>query len=218
MQANERAVIFDMDGVIILSMDAHWESWERVAARRNATVSYADFLAGFGQTNKEVIPRMFGRPFEPEELERVALEKEDEFCAILAGEIPLAPGVIELLDELREAGFALGVGTSAPPQNLELVLDGANLRSYFSAGIHGSDVTLGKPNPQVFLMAAERLGVAPANCVVIEDAPVGVRAAKAAGMRAVALQTTNTEADLRAAGCDLLLPDLASVNVQRDLL
>lgn len=212
MKHHERAVIFDMDGVIILSGDAHWKSWQVVAERRGWTVTYESFLEGFGKVNHQVIPMMFGRPFEHAEMQALADEKEAAFVDILEGEIPLAPNTRELLEELRAQGIKTAVGTSAPPENLDLVLDGANLRHLFDASIHGADVTLGKPDPEVFLLAADRLGVAPEHCVVIEDAPVGVQAAKAAGMRAVALLTTNTRELLVGAGSDLIVDELSDLN------
>ena len=211
MTAPDRAVIFDMDGVILLSAEAHFQSWQVVAERYGWEVTHERFLASFGQINAEVVPLLFQRSFEPAEIERIGYEKEAAFVEILAGDLPIAPGTRELLEALRSEGVATAVGTSAPPENLDLVLDGADLRGLFDATIHGKDVTRGKPDPQVFLMAAERLGVAPDRCVVIEDAPVGVEAAKAAGMRAVAVLTTNAEDLLARAGSDWIAPDLVSL-------
>ena len=108
----------------------------------------------------------------------------------------------------------MSVGSSAPPENVQLVLETASMTEYFSAAIDGDQVTNGKPAPDVFLLAAEKLELSPDRCTVVEDAPAGIRAARAAGMRAVAVQTTNTEADLREAGAHFIAPDLASLTLE----
>jgi beta-phosphoglucomutase len=109
---------------------------------------------------------------------------------LITQDIPAMPGVVELLKSLRGAGFKLAVGSSAPPENVNFVLDGLNIRSLFDAVVTGGDVLRGKPDPQVFLLAAQRIGLNPRQCAVVEDAPPGVAAAKAAGMVAVGLCST----------------------------
>ena len=124
------------------------------------------------------------------------------------------PGGLELLAGLHAAGFRLALGSSAPPENVELVIERLELGRWLDAVVTGRDVTRGKPDPQVFLLAAERLGVPPARCVVIEDAPVGIAAARAAGMAAVALASTGRTRESLAAA-DLVIDRLDELSPER---
>ena len=208
----EFGVVFDMDGVLVLSEEAHWESWRQVAAGREVELTREVFLSTFGQVNRDCIPTMFGSVSEPE-LERIAEAKERAYREIVRADLPLAPGLFTRLDELQRAGARLAVGSSAPPENIDLVLDVGGLREYFPVSVDGTQVRHGKPAPDVFLLAAEKLGIAPARCVVIEDAPAGIRAARAAGMRAVGVATTQPEDALLEAGADAVAPDVAALDI-----
>jgi len=154
------------------------------------------------------------QPLSDEEIAALDDRKEAVFREILAEDFPPMPGVHELLARLHGAGFKLAVGSSGPPENVALVVEKLPGGSLFSATVDGMDVTRGKPDPQVFLIAAERLGVSPARCTVVEDAPAGVRAAHAAGMAAVALLSTGrTRKSLAAA--DLVVESLAELSPER---
>lgn len=211
-----RAVIFDMDGVLVLTERPHFDSWQLAANARNITLDYPAFLATFGRISTEVVPALFGPhvppgALTPEVITEIADEKERLFRDLISREVPLAPGVPELLRELAAAGVLMGVGSSGPPENVNLVLDAGHIRPYFNAVVTGADVRRGKPAPDVFLLAAERLGVVPARCAVIEDAPAGISAAVAAGMLPVALTTSNPESALRAAGASHVFPSIESL-------
>jgi len=185
------AVIFDMDGVLVDSYDAHFQSWQKVATARGCRMSQGQFDATFGRTSREIIASLWpGMATGEEEIRRIDAEKEAAFREILEAAFPPMPGVESLLESLHAAGFAVAVGSSGPPENVALVLDRLGKRSLFGAVVHGMDVTRGKPDPQVFLLAAERLGVQPKCCIVVEDAALGVAAAKAAGMASVGLAST----------------------------
>ncbi|MFT7669860.1 MAG: beta-phosphoglucomutase [Planctomycetota bacterium] len=213
MKRAKFGVIFDMDGVLVLSGDAHWESWRAVAADRGVTLTHELFLSTFGQVNEDCIAVMFGSQTEAEEVERIADEKERAYRDIVRANVPLAPGLFELLAQLQEAGAAIAVGSSAPPENVDLVLDAGGLREFISVSVNGKQVAQGKPAPDVFLIAAEQLGLTPDRCIVVEDAPVGVQAARAAGMRAVAVTTTNTAKDLEEAGAHHIAADLQALQL-----
>jgi beta-phosphoglucomutase len=116
--------------------------------------------------------------------------KEEFFREILRQDFPAMDGAAELVNALHQAGFRLAVGSSGPPDNVNLVLDRLQSQPCFEGVVTGTDVQRGKPDPQVFLLAAERIGVAPLHCVVIEDAPAGVAAAHAAGMKCIAIAST----------------------------
>lgn len=208
------AVIFDMDGVLVLSLPAHWRAWRAIAAEHGLDLTHADFLAFNGMTNADICQRLWGSErATPEFIARVGDAKERAYRAAVAAAVPLAPGCRELLTTLRERGLALAVGTSGPQENVDLILDAGGIRAFFGGVVHAGLVQRGKPFPDIFLRAAELLGVAPAACAVIEDAPTGVRAALAAGMRAVAVCTNHTADELRAAGAHVVLPDLAAIRV-----
>jgi beta-phosphoglucomutase len=205
-------VIFDMDGVLVLSEEAHWLSWREAAAKRGVQLAYETFLSCFGRVNADCVKIMIGPDVSPEESERIAEEKEAAMREIIRHRVPLAPATNELLVALAADGARLAVGSSAPPENVDLVLDGGGIRGHFAATVNGSQVKRGKPAPDVFLLAAERLGLAPAACAVIEDAPAGIRAAIAAGMTAIGLATTHTPEQLREAGAHVIYPAMPSLS------
>jgi beta-phosphoglucomutase len=163
-------------------------------------MSQKEFEAGFGRTSREIIAEMWPEiASSDEDIARIDAEKEAAFREILAADFSPMPGVERLLESLHAAGFTLGVGSSGPPENVDLILDRLGKRSLFGAVIHGMDVTRGKPDPQVFLLAAERLGVPPKRCAVVEDAPLGIAAAKTAGMANVGLVSTGRSRAILAA-------------------
>ncbi len=215
MKTETCGVIFDMDGVLVLSDEAHFKSWRSVASTRGVEMTRELFLSTFGQVNEDCIATIFGEDTPAAEVQRIADEKERTYRDIVRAAVPLAAGLFELLGQLRAAGARLAVGSSAPPENVDLILDAGSLREFFVASVNGKQVTHGKPAPDVFLIAAQELGCDPARCVVIEDAPVGIVAARAAGMRAVAVATTNDEADLRRAGAHLVAADLESLELDQ---
>ena len=185
------AVIFDMDGVLVDSYRAHAQSWQVMAAEWGCTMTRAQFDATFGRTSREIIAALWpdGR-YGEEEVAAMDARKEAAFRRILAADFRPMPGVERLLHGLFESGVPMAVGSSGPPENVDLVLGLLGKRPWFAGIVTGMDVTRGKPDPQVFLLAAQRLGVPPQRCVVVEDAPLGIRAAKAAGMAAVGLAST----------------------------
>ena len=206
------AVIFDMDGVLVDSYHAHFKSWQVVAAEEGLALTEAEFAAQFGRTNPEIIAVYWGEGrFGDDEVAALADRKEAAFREILEADFPTMPGAKALLESLSGAGFALAVGSSGPPENIELVLRELGARPLFGAVVTASDVTRGKPDPQVFLLGAERLGVPPSRCVVVEDAAPGLAAAKAAGMKSIGLASTgHTREELAAA--DLVVDSLAELS------
>jgi beta-phosphoglucomutase len=219
-----RGVIFDMDGVLVLTEQAHWQSWLAAAEPRGVKIEYPTFLSCFGRINPDCIRILFGPGVEPRESEQIAQEKEAAFRDIIRTHIPLAPGVVELLKALREIGVRCGVGSSGPRENVNLIVDGGGLRPLLDGVVNGSEITRGKPAPDVFLLAANRMGVLPRRCAVIEDAPSGIAAAVAARMLPVAVTTTHDERELQQSGAKLIFPSVADISaadlvaaIQRDM-
>jgi beta-phosphoglucomutase len=192
------AVIFDVDGVLVDSYAAHLQSWLALAGETDVRFTEADFAATFGRTSRDVIRRSWPAPaggWTEAGVRRLDERKEAIFRELVERCFPAMDGAVELIDDLSRAGIRLAVGSSAPPENVELVLRRLGRAEAFDAVVTGADVTRGKPDPQVFQVAAARLGSEPASCIVIEDAPAGIQAAQAAGMTAVALLSTGRRAE-----------------------
>lgn len=213
---NPIGVIFDMDGVLVDSGPAHLESWQRLAVEIGAgDVPASQFIAVFGRTSADIITVVFG-PTPPDEIRRLDDRKEAIYRELVHGRVPVMPGAIDAAKRLHAAGMRIAVGSSGPPENVELVCTEMSLTSYLSAVVTGRDVHRGKPDPQVFQLAADRLGVEPSRCVVIEDAPAGVEAAHRAKMACIALLGTHhpanhlTKADKLIESLTALTPTLVS--------
>jgi HAD superfamily hydrolase (TIGR01509 family) len=183
-----RAVLFDVDGVLVDSYAAHRRSWRALAAERGLPFSDEEFRNSFGRTSRESIALYW--PGRASDTARLDARKEELFRDEIAARFPAMDGARELVEALAGAGFLLAVASSAPPENVELTIERLGVRDSFGARVSGHDVHRGKPDPEVFELAAERLGASPDRCVVIEDAPAGVEAAHRAGMKAVALLST----------------------------
>ena len=179
-------VIFDMDGVLVDSAQPHFRSWQLLAEENGATVTEEQFKSTFGQQNDDIIPFLFGE-VSPQRLRRLAYRKEELYRDLIRAQAPIVEGAPELVRSLHDAGVTLAVGSSGPLANIELVLDAMGVRQLVSVIVSGDEVTRGKPDPQVFSIACQKLSILPSRCVVIEDAPVGVQAARAAGTRVVAV-------------------------------
>ncbi|MEA3187622.1 MAG: beta-phosphoglucomutase [Chthoniobacter sp.] len=202
--------IFDWDGVIIDSSAHHEESWERLAAEIAKPLPPGHFKRGFGMKNEFIIPQLLAWTEDKAEIERLSLRKEALYRNVVQerGLVPL-PGVEAWLRELSAAKVPCAVGSSTHRLNIETALEMIHLRQYFSHIVSSEDVTNGKPAPDVFLRAAEKISLPPQRCVVFEDAHVGIEAARRAGMHVVALATTNplselTEADVAVERLDQL--------------
>jgi beta-phosphoglucomutase family hydrolase len=206
-----QAVIFDMDGVLVDSGGPHLESWQLLAREHGLDVSPETFTRTFGMRSRDIIRTIWGENTTDDDIRRLVDRKEVLYRELITGRVPLCAGVRETLTALAAGGLVLAVGTSGPPENLELVLREAGLGAFFAATVSGTDVRHGKPAPDVFLLAAERLGVPPAQCVVVEDAPVGIAAARAAGMAVIAYAGTHPVATLVEAGAGRVVHALMEI-------
>ena len=205
-------VIFDMDGVLVDSYRAHFESWRRLGRKHGVEFTEEQFAATFGKTSREIIRQFWSGVVPDREIPQWDAEKEAFYREALQADFPEMDGASELLERLDEAGFALAIGSSGPPENVEVVLKCLPAGKLIRAAVNGHDVRHGKPAPDVFLKAAERLAIASANCVVVEDAPVGIEAAHRAGMGGVAITGTATGEQL--ASADLVVDSLRELDPQ----
>lgn len=210
-QRSRKAILWDMDGVIVDSKSYHFAAWQETFARRGVTFSYDDFSRLFGTRNDFIIRNVLGQELSEEKVKAIAQEKEVYFREKAKGNIRLFPGVSKLLDAIKKGAFKLALVSSAPRENIDFVIAELNLQGYFSCIVSGHEVAESKPSPQVYLLAAERLMAQPTDCVVIEDSPLGVRAAKAAGMKCLAVTNTHPEQDLNEA--DRVVSSLAEVDL-----
>ena len=210
--SEHRAVVWALDGVMVDSAEAHNRSW--VVMAKHFGVPYdpeRDFPRIFGRHNNDIISSMW-HVTDPAKIKEMADFKERVFREEAAHLKPL-PGVVELVKALRESGWKQAIGSSAPLLNVQALLEGTGLSQYMDAIASGDDVTVGKPNPEVFLIAFRRLGVEPRNGVVIEDAPAGVQAGKRAGAAVLAVTTTHDAETLREAGADRVADSLEEITV-----
>src|SRR5262245_28226361 len=184
------AAIFDMDGVLVDSYHAHFKSWRQMYGELGREYSEAAFAADFGRTSRDILRRTFGDELSDARIRELDERKEALYRDILRKTFPAMEGAPELIDALAAEGFLLAVGSSGPRENISLSLERLGCGEKFAAVVTGADVTRGKPDPQVFQLAADRLGVLPASCCVVEDAPHGVEAARRAGMACAALTGT----------------------------
>ena len=195
-----KGVIFDWDGVVIDSSAQHERSWEILAQEISKPLPEGHFKLGFGQKNQVIIPGILQWASEEKEVQDLADRKEEIYRGLVrASGVHILPGARELLIALQEKGVPAAVGSSTPRGNLRAIFEATGLDRFFQAVVCGDDVINGKPAPDVFLLAAEKLGLPPAGCLVIEDAHAGIEAALRAGMRVLAVATTNPLQDLHAA-------------------
>jgi beta-phosphoglucomutase family hydrolase len=186
-----RAFIFDMDGTLVDNMAYHMQSWLAFFARRGHDLEpEAFFRATAGRQGHEIMAAYLGDHLSKEESAMLDQEKEALYRELYAPHLAPVAGLEQFMASARSAGVKLAVATAAPNDNIAFTLDGLDLRKQFDAIAGAADVARGKPNPDVFLLAAERSGVQPSHSIVFEDAPLGVEAARRAGMRAVVLTTT----------------------------
>lgn len=207
-----RAVLFDLDGTLVDNMKLHVDAWCETAERHGRPTDRDRFLREWaGKKNEELIPLMLGRDASPDELQRIAHEKETSYRARAGTQLEELPGSSALLAKLREKGLKLAVATAAPEENRRLALDGLNLRRFFDAVIGPEGAVRGKPAPDIFLASAKALGVEPAACLVFEDALNGVLAGLAAGMKVAAVTTIVDERALREAGATWVMKDFTQL-------
>ena len=187
----KRAFVFDMDGTIVDNMAFHTQSWVTFFGRRGTAIDADEFFrTTAGRHGKEIIRSYMGEHLNDDEVATLNNEKEDVYRELYAPHRKTVNGFDDFIARAKEQSVALAVATAAPNANITFTLDGLDLRRHFDVIAGAADVKRGKPHPDVFLLAAERCGVAPEHCIVFEDAPLGVEAARRAGMRCVVLTTT----------------------------
>ncbi len=192
------AVLWDLDGTLVDSEEYHWRSWHETMTAEGVSVSRVQFVETFGLRNDEILPVWLGPSATADRIARVSEEKEVLYRKLVrGGGLKPLPGAAEWVRHLRGEGWRQAIASSAPRENVDAVLEALGLSASFDAIVSAEDVTAGKPDPQVFLGAARRLGFPPARCVVVEDSAAGIEGARRAGIRSIGVSRNGRlEADL----------------------
>ncbi len=210
-ESHLEAVLWDMDGVIADTADYHYGAWRDVFGERGVKFSKEDFMRHFGQRHDTIIKFALGDKLTPEEIDAIAEKKQVLYRERVSKNVVPLPGAIELINLLNKHKIKIAIATSAVPKNIDVILQGLGIQDSFRTIAFGTEVAEGKPSPQIFQLAASRLKVRPADCVVIEDAIAGVAAAKRAGMKCVAVTNSHPGRDLKNA--DLIVDTLEKVDI-----
>lgn len=196
---SEKTVLWDMDGVIVDSESFHFAAWQEIFAKRGIAFTGEDFARLFGTRNDFIIRSVMGRELPEQDVKIMVKEKEESFRRRATGNLKPFPGALKLLNAIKKGNFKLGLVSSAPKENIDLVIDELDLGRVFDCIVFGREVSESKPSPQIYLLAARRLAVAPNDCLVIEDSPAGIRGARSAGMRCLAITNTHPRQELEEA-------------------
>jgi beta-phosphoglucomutase family hydrolase len=205
--AMNRAVLWDMDGTLVDSAEYHWQAWRDSMSREGFPVTHGQFLATFGQRNDSILRQWLGEKATPELIHHIGDAKEALYRKLVHehGIAPL-PGALRWVNLLHRQSWGQAIASAAPRANVETILDVLHASECFEAIVSAEDVHRGKPDPEVFLIAATKLGVELKNCIVVEDAEHGIEAARAAGMKSIGVSQSGKHlpADIVVRSLDLL--------------
>ena len=208
-------VIFDLDGTVVGNMEIHAEAFQEFLRRHELPSLDAAMRARIdGKRNRDIFPIVFGRDLPPEDVHRFSHEKESLYRILSRGKLEPLRGLVRFLSLLEAKGIPVAIATSSPEDNVPHTLGEIGLLDSFAHVVRSDTVPRGKPHPDVFLAAAEKLGAPPERCLAFEDAPLGVAAARAAGMTCVALTTSFSAEDFVAHGAP---PDAAVADFEEYL-
>jgi beta-phosphoglucomutase family hydrolase len=197
MMHSPLAALFDMDGTLVDNLAYHVVAWEAFCQRHDLPFSLDAYYRQLnGRNSRDTLHLLFGRPLTDAEVYDFTEEKEELYRQLYRPHLKPVAGCVELLRNLKAHGVKLAVATSAPLSNVEFTLDGAGLASFFEVVVYGAMVRRGKPDPEIYRITAEKLGVEPTRCVVFEDALLGVESARRAGMTVVGLTTSHSAEEL----------------------
>lgn len=213
------AFLFDMDGTMADNMQYHLQAWEKMVGEAGSGLKGEELMNELYGKNSEVIERIFGQDrFTKDEVNKMSLKKEKYYHELYGSDIKLLPGLEDFLTRAHQQGIGLAIATAGLNMNVDFIVDHTGIRSLFDAVISDEDVKRSKPDPETFTMAADRLDISPARCIVFEDSPKGVEAAQQANMKAVAILTGKKEKDFSSyTNVVKAIPDYTSLQIA-DLL
>ena len=207
-----RGVIWDMDGVLVDTGEFHFQSWMDTLANYGIPFSREIFNNTFGMNNEGILKLLMGEDFNSEIVTEISERKETSFRQAIRGQVKTLPGVLSLLESIRNANIPQAIGSSGPQKNIDAIVEELGLKIYFQALISAAQMP-SKPDPTVFLTAAQSIHAPASHCVVIEDAIAGVEAAHRAEMKCVAVTTTNLAEALKQA--DVIVDNLNDISVDK---
>ena len=207
---NVKAALFDLDGTLIDNNAYHLQSWILYLKNLNREITEEEYKAHVnGRTNKDVIEYIYQRKMEDAEAMVYAQQKEAIYRDLYQADITPVNGLLELLQALKDKNIPMAIATSGIQVNIDFMFSHIPIRQYFQTVVNSSHITKGKPDPEIYLKTAQILGVAPKDCLVFEDAIVGILAAKAAGMKVIGVLTTHNATEL--SGADLVIKDFTEL-------
>ncbi|MDD5337901.1 MAG: HAD family phosphatase [Dehalococcoidales bacterium] len=209
--ARLEAVLWDMDGVIADTADFHYGAWRDIFKEYGFSFSKEDFMKFFGRRHDTIIRFALGDKISPEKIKEISDKKNIIYRRNVAKDLIPLPGAVALIKSLKATNIKSAIASSATPANIDVIIKGLGIENDFQAIAHGTEVAEGKPSPEIFQLAAKKLGVPPANCLVIEDAIAGVTAAKRAGMKCLAVTNSHSSENLKNA--DLVVDSLEKVDI-----
>jgi beta-phosphoglucomutase len=192
MKNKNIAVLFDMDGVLVDNNEIHFDAWVKFGEKHGISINRENFITFFGSTSKEMVRELFKEELTDDRVKELAGEKEQIYREIYRPHIRLLNGLGDFLNELRKNGIPAAIATSAPLANAELVVKEASVEDMFEAIVHDALFKKGKPDPEVYLKAAEMVGFSPSRCIVFEDSLQGIESARRAGMKVIGVATTHS--------------------------
>ena len=186
------AVLWDLDGTLIDSAGLHWLAWQEVMAEEGHLISPREFADSFGKRNDTILRGLLGPDLTDDWIQSVSDAKEERYRSYVRKRgLQFLPGAAEWLARLRQAGWKQALASSAPPANIDSALEALDLGRWLDGVVSAEEVGVGKPDPAIFLRAAERVAVPPARCIVVEDAPAGLEGARRAGMKCVGVLSSH---------------------------
>ncbi|MDB5223588.1 MAG: family phosphatase [Chitinophagaceae bacterium] len=208
---NIKAVIFDLDGTLIDNNSFHLQSWRQYLKNIGREISEEEYKKNInGRTNKDAIEYIYARKMNDEEALKYALEKEAVYRKLYEPHIKPVTGLMELLGALHERQLPMAIATSGIQVNIDFMFSHLPIEKYFKVVVNSAHITMGKPDPEIYIKTAALLGIPQNNCLVFEDAAVGVSAAKSAGMKVIAITTTQCKEEL--SNADMIIHDYTAEN------
>lgn len=186
-----KGIIFDLDGTMVDNMMVHHRAWQKILANYGLDMEMEEVMEKVHGINEEILERLFGDRFTAADRRRISLEKEEVYRSVFLPDLRLLEGLAAFMDQVDAAGIPMGIGSAAPPENVNFVLDNLNLRPRFKAIRHARDVRRGKPDPEIYHSVADALDLSARECLIFEDSPVGAEAAERAGSRVIVVTTTH---------------------------
>lgn len=213
MSSTRYGVIFDVDGVLVDSYQAHFVTWQASARKHGFDCTEPEFALAFGRTAREVIRESWDSTLSDQWIQDFENEKESLYRQMIAKEFPAIEGAFELIHALHAENVPMAIGSSGPPLNVQAVIEALKAEDAIKTVITGADVKIGKPNPDVFQQGAVGMQIPTNRCVVLEDAVPGLQAARAAGMKCVGVVSHGRSRE-ELADADYLVTDLTEVSPQ----